>query len=358
MDAVELPPTPDPYVSPPQVVIVVGWLLVSAFVVATGVRLGTKVSMKRLLGVDDGLIVLAMVLGIGQMVATFVQARLAKVEMPTGEDWISFQQAFYASQLLFVPTICIAKLSVLHSLHQITPVREHKAPIIAFAVIVSVILLAFEFATGFQCGTSSTILSSKCFDQTAFWEAFGALDIVTDAFIVIFPIYIVSTLQMGLKFKMVVAGVFVTRIAAIAASTSRLVYLSRSRATVLFSPYPFWIFTVCTCIESGLSIITACIPFLKPFFESLETGMLAPSHGLASTFGTTAGGSGNRSKKSQNSNNSFKLSNRGGEGLNVGISVSRRISTHSEDRAGLIKEGGEAWVHQVPSPPNSSKHEV
>lgn len=61
MDAVELPPTPDPYVSPPQVVIVVGWLLVSAFVVATGVRLGTKVSMKRLLGVDDGLIVLAMV---------------------------------------------------------------------------------------------------------------------------------------------------------------------------------------------------------------------------------------------------------------------------------------------------------
>lgn len=61
MEAEAPPPPPNPYISPPQVVAVVGWLLVASLVVATFVRLGTKVSMKRLLGVDDALVVLAMV---------------------------------------------------------------------------------------------------------------------------------------------------------------------------------------------------------------------------------------------------------------------------------------------------------
>jgi hypothetical protein len=56
------------------------------------------------------------------------------------------------------------------------------------------------------------ILVDKFF-KTPFWQAWGALDIATDTFAVIFPIYIVSTLQMGMKFKVVVAGVFVTRVA-------------------------------------------------------------------------------------------------------------------------------------------------
>lgn len=63
MSATELetPATPDPYISPPQVVIVVGWLVTASMIVATCTRLATKISLKRLLSVDDHLIVIATV---------------------------------------------------------------------------------------------------------------------------------------------------------------------------------------------------------------------------------------------------------------------------------------------------------
>ncbi len=35
-----------------------------------------------------------------------------------------------------------------------------------------------------------------------------------------------------------------------------------------------WQAEICAVIVQSLSIITACIPYLKPFFESLESGML------------------------------------------------------------------------------------
>lgn len=36
----------------------------------------------------------------------------------------------------------------------------------------------------------------------------------------------------------------------------------------------FWSTAVCTQVVENLSIITACVPYLKPFFESLESGMI------------------------------------------------------------------------------------
>ena len=77
-------------------------------------------------------------------------------------------KSFYSSQLLFIPTICIAKLSVLYSLHQITPVPEHKSPIIYFGAVVGLMLLGFEFSAAFQCSDVHwNILSGQCFDQVS-----------------------------------------------------------------------------------------------------------------------------------------------------------------------------------------------
>jgi hypothetical protein len=126
----------------------------------------------------------------------------------------------------------------------------------------------------------------------------------------------------------------------IAAAVCRLVYLSRSDGNLETDSFAFWAYILNTEIQQGLSIITSCIPFLKPFFESLETGMLAPSHGLATIVGGSAG-SGNRSKKSQNSNGSYRLRSNPEHGINV----SRRISTHSEE-CGLIKEAT-TWAQPV-----------
>ena len=55
----------------------------------------------------------------------------------------------------------------------------------------------------------------------------------------------------------------------VAAAMSRLVYLAPVRAPD--SPaYKAWIAVVCTELQICLSISTACIPFIKPFFEGIE----------------------------------------------------------------------------------------
>ncbi|KAF1958079.1 hypothetical protein CC80DRAFT_491378 [Byssothecium circinans] len=278
------------------------------------------------------------------MVATFIQALLAKIETPTGAKWNRFEKAFYASQLLFIPTICTAKLSILHSLHQLTPVREHKAVIYGFSIIVGISLVAFEFAAGVQCSQERwRILSGKCLDQTLLWQAFGVIDIITDVFIALFPTYIVCNLQMGWRYKIVIASIFAARISTTIASTTRLIYLTRSHANVHPVPYPFWIFILTTEIEQGLSIITACIPLLKPFFEALDTGMMAPSRGLATVVKSSTA-SRDRSKKSQISESATELNELGA--MSGGIQVSRRISTHSE-RWEWDNDGSRAWAQAV-----------
>ncbi|KAF2646476.1 hypothetical protein P280DRAFT_503055 [Massarina eburnea CBS 473.64] len=348
MESSESQPSSTSAISPSQVVVVVGWFMVAFFVAATCARLGTKLSMKRMLGIDDGLIIISTVLGIGQMMATFVQALLAKPELTTGSKWDTFQKAFFASQLLFIPTICTAKLSILHSLHQLTPVREHKAITSGVAIVVIASLVAFELATGLQCTQAHwKILSGKCFNQTLFWQTFSVVDITTDLFIALFPTYIVCNLQMGTRIKVVIASIFATRISTIITSSARLIYVSRSHASTQLSSYPFWISILITEIEQGLSIITACIPFLKPFFEALDTGMLAPSRGLLVSVKSSIG-SRDRSKRSQNSEGVSELNERSGSamGMTGGIHVSRRISTHSE-RWEWDKDGERAWAQTV-----------
>lgn len=336
------------------------------------------------------------IIGIAQMVATFVQARLSiNSTVLVDTDQVVFQkvscsslwlatvhvlismQAYYGAQLLFIPAICFAKLSVLYSLHKITPVKEHKWPIIAFAGLVSLLLLGFEFATAFQCSRPHwAILSGKCFNQVSwgFVRIMSCRLWICDRLHsgrllvcwILLPMHLSSSFLFisflpykwewtsnlllleylsleSRKFTILRRFTYTNFLSAIAASICRVIYLSRSNGSLEKDSFAFWVYILNTEIEQGLAIITACVPFLKPFFESLETGMLAPSHGLATMVGS-ADGSGNRSKKSNISNGSYRLRTNPDHGINV----SRRISTHSEE-LGLIKEETKTWVQPVPN---------
>ena len=55
--------------------------------------------------------------------------------------------------------------------------------------------------------------------------------------------------------------------------------------------FDLWLPTLAVQVIQNLSIITACIPYLKPFLESLETGMLGSDdhrrHRLSATYPNT-----------------------------------------------------------------------
>lgn len=58
-----------------------------------------------------------------------------------------------------------------------------------------------------------------------------------------------------------------------AAIAAQIVYLNRESGSQDPS-LNFWPTAISTQAVLNLSIITACIPYLKPFFESLESGMI------------------------------------------------------------------------------------
>ena len=59
----------------------------------------------------------------------------------------------------------------------------------------------------------------------------------------------------------------------IAAAIAQIAYLNRS-STALDPTFESWPAVLCAQIVQNLGIITACIPYLKPFLESLESGLI------------------------------------------------------------------------------------
>lgn len=58
-----------------------------------------------------------------------------------------------------------------------------------------------------------------------------------------------------------------------AAIILQMVLINRSKDTTDFS-FDYWPTTLTTTVVQSFGIITACVPYLKPFLESLDSGMI------------------------------------------------------------------------------------
>lgn len=123
----------------------------------------------------------------------------------------------------------------------------------------------------FQCGIPKPweVSSSHCFDKSAFWTVYGTIDIGTDLAIVLMSILIIYDLHVAFSRKVAVFGCFAPRILVVTAAVCRLVFLIP--LSLHDDPtFKLWIPTICTQVQVCLSITTACIPYMKPFFEGVE----------------------------------------------------------------------------------------
>ena len=149
----------------------------------------------------------------------------------------------------------------------------------------------------------------------ALYYTFAIGDILTDALVVILPAYVIWQVQIPLQKRIAVIAVFASRIAVIICSAIRMSTLpsyvnDTDRSWHAVGPQT-WI-QVIQC----LSIITACIPCLKPFLESLESGFMDISLGKVrgDTYGAYSGGSGRHGKsKKATTNNSYMMNSMGSQ---------------------------------------------
>jgi hypothetical protein len=94
----------------------------------------------------------------------------------------------------------------------------------------------------------------------------------TDVAVIMLSVNLVAYLTMKFSRKVTVVACFAPRLLVIGAALARLIYIYP--ITPHSHPeYNLWTPIICTQIQVCLSISTACIPYMKPFFEGTEGGV-------------------------------------------------------------------------------------
>ncbi|KAL8960041.1 MAG: hypothetical protein Q9183_005532 [Haloplaca sp. 2 TL-2023] len=187
----------------------------------------------------------------------------------------------------------------------------------ALAVFILLWMFTSFFVVGFQCHLPDPwrSISNTCIDIKAFWAYYHIMNALTDIALIILPWIILSNLQVEARRKAVIIGCFAARImsvsplfpqpnpqlsspdpltqnnnSVVAITIVQLYYLLKPAPEPFDLTYSVWRIILLGEVVLTLSLVTACIPYLKPFMEALETGMMranggGPSHGHGFGYG-------------------------------------------------------------------------
>ncbi|KAF1976186.1 hypothetical protein BU23DRAFT_528555 [Bimuria novae-zelandiae CBS 107.79] len=287
---------------------VVTWVFLVTSFLAVLTRLGTKRALRRRIDVDDYLVVGALMASVGSGVAVCFQtaAGLGRdIALLSETQIVAYQKAEYANKLLFIATLALAKLSIISLLTILTASNLHRKLGWVLGAFITVWGLVTEFVAAFQCGARSpwVFLSedTQCLSMVCFWRSFGALNMITDLCLILFPVHVLFALQMSVSKKITIVGFFGTRSLDIIATAIQLAY-----TPAFDSPNPtraLWKWTMTAQVIECVTIFTSCVPYLRPLLESLPSGMYATDELRRRGTPSELGYSRNRSKTS-----SYKLS--------------------------------------------------
>ncbi|KAI0886766.1 uncharacterized protein GGS22DRAFT_199121 [Annulohypoxylon maeteangense] len=237
------------------VVNVVSWFLLITSSLTILVRLVMKWVLLKKFHADDGLILVSQVFSISQTVVTSMEVTngLGSHLNTLSIDHVNaFQKSFYAANVLAVASQAMSKLSLVFYIRVLSPITLHR---MFCWVLMGAILLWML--------TSVIVLLFQC-DSPRFW------DFLTNGLL---PVTVVWKLQARFKRKLVVITCFTTRILTIAA-VGWQIYESQQLPTYEDATYTYWSFVLAMVLAQNLGVMTASVPYLKPFLDSLESGLI------------------------------------------------------------------------------------
>ncbi|KAF4629830.1 hypothetical protein G7Y89_g8316 [Cudoniella acicularis] len=279
-------------------------------------RIYTKTSAVRKLSLDDWAVFFSMAFFIAQTVVILVGAfnGLGK----RWDDLTSDQQnlclkLLYAAGILTIPTLVSIKISIILFIRGLGPMQVHAVISKVFGVSLLVWGVASVFGWAFQCHAPFwRPIDNVCPNILPFWNSVSSINVITDVLLILWPSWIVWNLHAALSRRVLIISLFSTRFLVIACTATQLVFTNSDLASDVGSDPSFnlWKVIVCVQILLATSIMTACIPYLLPFLESLESGMLGADdlrrRGKTDAYGY---GTAERSKDSTtNSGNASSLS--------------------------------------------------
>lgn len=260
-----------------EIAIATLYLLVM-MIMAVWIRLTFRFYILRSLQWDDGMVSLALALAIAQSAVIFTgtQHGLGKLQSEmSAAHYTTVEKDLYSSDLLYILSLSLAKVSVIQFLEKLCVAKNHKSICRWSSILVAVWTVPVLFTLAFKCGASSPwdLDNGHCIKIFDFWAAISPVDIGTELVICLLPVYIVKPVQMTFGKKITVIVAFVFRIFVIITTIARLVFMKRADSLADMTSAAFAA-SITTQLNLCVSVMTACIPCLKPFLDAFDSGML------------------------------------------------------------------------------------
>ncbi|PCG99896.1 Hypothetical protein PENO1_050640 [Penicillium occitanis (nom. inval.)] len=278
-----------------EIAIATLYLLVM-MIMAVWIRLTFRYYILRSLHWDDGMVSVALALAIAQSAVIFsgTQNGLGKLQsemsaahfitvkkvatpipLSTRSTNIGGRQDLYSSDLLYILSLSLAKISVFQFLDKLCVAKSHKNICRWSSLLVAAWTVPVVFTLAFKCGVSSPwdLDNGHCIKIFDFWAAISPIDIATELVICLLPIHIVKPVQMRFSKKLTVITAFIFRILVIITTIGRLIFMRRAESLADMNTAAFAT-SITTQLTLCVSVMTACIPCLKPFLDAFDSGML------------------------------------------------------------------------------------
>ncbi|RAH47969.1 uncharacterized protein BO95DRAFT_385144 [Aspergillus brunneoviolaceus CBS 621.78] len=342
---------------------ILAWFFMVIAVLSGGTRLLIKYVIVRKLTMDDYLISVALVFSVLQAacVANAAGNGYGQEQRASSQHQQAVAlKSIYAAELLYIPCITFAKLSSLAFMTFLMQrTRKVEWGLIAF---ITTWAMTCEVAVAFQCGLPQpwNWLTQTCFNRAAWWYYFGITNILTECALMVFPILVVSKIQMADTKKAVVIGCFATRILVVIAIVMELVYRGRMQEDPDEPLLEIWKVAVCMQLVQCLAIIVSCIPHLKPFMDGLQSTGLRLYHlpGQSSTHEQYGYGSG----KKKRSGTAHELNQLHGSAHDTTILAEQRErdwdDAHSQTSQSHIIRQTMTWAVEEHYDPNAATESI
>ncbi|KAF3927401.1 hypothetical protein ABW21_db0205714 [Orbilia brochopaga] len=251
-----------------------------------GLRIITRSSILRSLGLDDWVIIPALMTAYGLSICNLMSEEYGwgrHIWDVRPKEWVVIRQYQFASQLLFTYSVALAKSSILIFYLRFCTTQKFKVAIWVTFGMVAAWVIAMSGLIIFQCHPVGnfwkeirlTDYRTGCLPNEADWVLLhGTISVVLDIIVLLLPIPTVLQLGLPTKQKVGLIAMFSLGLIVCLAGCLRIASI---RSTILTLDVPWYGYDlyIYTSTEAHVGIICASVPSLKPlvaiFFPRLVT---------------------------------------------------------------------------------------
>ncbi|KAK7413377.1 hypothetical protein QQX98_007754 [Neonectria punicea] len=236
------------------------------FVIA---RCSTRYSMHKL-GWDDAAITVSLLSSI--IVSVCMQLAIGNgygmhKDDLTKPELRAALKMFFIAQTPYKVTVCLNKVTAILLYLRLFVTRTFRMACYIVMGIIVAWTIGGVCATIWQCvpieGAWNKSVDAVCIDSNKFWVAYAVTNIITDIMVLTLPIPSIMALQMNMRQRLLLCGVFLIGGFVTVASILRTTSVQNSLKNKADSTYNFIERGMWTLIEANLGIISACLPVLK-----------------------------------------------------------------------------------------------